>query len=244
MSNAFAENTTAENEKGFYIGLTAKPTPAFTLSAFYDRFEFPWLKFQVNAPSHGNDYLAQLNYTPSKKFDAYFRIRTRNKFTNTTATVNGIDYLVPYAQTNYIFNLSYTILPSVKLKNRVELVDYKTDQNKTEKGYVIYQDVTFNKMGKPLSFTLRYALFQTDTYNARIYVYENDIPGVYSIPAYYYRGSKFYLMLDYNITRNIEFWIRYSQTVYDNQKVISAGSLTEINGNTKSEIRAQLKFKF
>ena len=87
-------------------------------------------------------------------------------------------------------------------------------------------------------------LFQTDSYNAKVYAYENDVPGAYSIPAYYYRGSRFYLMLDYNITRKIEIWLRYSQTYYNNQNVISAGGLTEIDGNTKSEIKAQIRFKF
>ena len=108
----------------------------------------------------------------------------------------------------------------------------------------MYQDITFNKLGKPLSATMRYALFETDSYDARLYAFETDVPGSYSIPSYYYRGSRFYLMLDYNITRKIEVWLRYSQTLYDNQNVISAGSLTEINGNTKSEMRAEIKFKF
>jgi hypothetical protein len=51
-------------------------------------------------------------------------------------------------------------------------------------------------------------------------------------------------MFDYNLTRRIELWLRYSQTFYDNKKIISEGSLTEIQGNTKSEVKAQVKFKF
>lgn len=243
LSNGFAESSTPTNEKGLYLGAVAKPTSKTTITAYYDRFEFPWLKYQVNAPSYGNDYMAQFNYTPSKKMDMYFRIRTRDKQKNTTAP-DVMDYLVPVKQSNYRFNISYSITPSVKLKNRVELIDYKLDNNKTQKGYLVYQDVTYSKLGKPFSFTLRYAIFQSDSYDARIYAYENDVPGSYSIPAYYDRGSRFYIMLDYNLTRRIELWFRYSQTYYDNKTVISPGSLTEIQGNTKSEIKAQVKFKF
>jgi hypothetical protein len=243
LSNGFAESSTAANEKGVYIGLVAKPTNRTTITGYYDRFEFPWLKYQVNAPSYGNDYMAQFNYTPSKKIDMYVRIRTRDKQKNTSDAA-VIDYLVPVKQSNYRFNISYTITPSIKLKNRIELIDYKLDNNKTQKGYLVYQDIVYSKLGKPLSVTLRYALFQTDSYDARIYAYENDVPGSYSIPAYYNRGSRFYIMLDYNLTKRIELWFRYSQTVYDNKQIISEGSLTEIQGNTKSEIKAQLKFKF
>ncbi|MES2285051.1 MAG: helix-hairpin-helix domain-containing protein [Bacteroidota bacterium] len=244
LSNGFAESTVAANEKGTYIGIAAKPNNAITLTAYYDRFEFPWMRYQANAPSYGNDYVAQLNYTPSKKVDMYFRIRDRDKQKNTSATEAIIDYLVPLNQTNYRFNISYSIMPSVKLKNRVELIDYKLDNNKTQKGYLAYQDVTYNKIGTPLSVTLRYSLFQTDSYDSRIYAYESDMPGAYSILSNYYRGSRFYIMLDYNITRRIEIWVRYAQTYYDNKSIISEGSLTEIKGNTKSEIKAQVRFKF
>jgi hypothetical protein len=244
LSNGFAENTMAANEKGLYVGIVAKPATKFSFTAYYDRFEFLWMKNGVNAPSSGTDYMAQLNFTPSKRFDAYFKIRSRTKFKNTAADIDDIDFIVPFTQTNYRLNTSFTTIPSIKLKNRLEFVDYKVDDGKTMKGFMIYQDITYSKVGSKFSASLRYALFQTDNYDTRIYVYENDMPGVYSIPAYYYRGSKFYLLLDYNLTRRIEIWVRYSQTVYDNKKVISEGSLTEIKGNTKSEIKAQVRFKF
>jgi hypothetical protein len=243
LSNGFAESTMAVNEKGLYAGIVAKPSSRFTLTAYYDRFEFPWLKYQVNSPSYGTDYMMQLNFTPSKKFDAYARIRSRSKFKNTAAAIDDIDFIVPYEQTNYRINTSFTIIPSVKLKNRLEFVDYKIDDGKTQKGFLIYQDITYSKVGSKFSASLRYALFQTDNYDTRLYAYENDMPGVYSIPAYYERGSRFYILLDYNITRRIEIWVRYSQTIYDNKKIISEGSLTEIKGNTKSEIKAQIRFK-
>jgi len=79
LSNGFAENSLAANEKGIYIGVAVKPVSTITLTAYCDRFEFPWMRYQANAPSNGNDYMAQLNYTPSKKVDMYFRIRERDK---------------------------------------------------------------------------------------------------------------------------------------------------------------------
>jgi hypothetical protein len=243
LSNGFAESSSAINEKGFYIGMVAKPLSRYTITAYFDRFEFPWLKYQVDAPSTGSDYMVQLNYTPSKKFDVYGRIRSRSKFKNASSE-SDIDFIVPYAQTNYRINTSFSILPSVKLKNRLEFVDYKLDNGKTQKGFMVYQDISFNKTGNPFSFALRYALFQTDSYDARIYTYENDMPGAYSIPAFSDRGSRFYILLDYSVNRHIEVWLRFAQTVYDNRDVISEGSLTEIKGNTKSEVKAQVRFKF
>ena len=95
----------------------------------------------------------------------------------------------------------------------------------------------------PLTVSLRFALFDTESYNAGIYAYENDVLYAYSIPAYYYRGTRTYLMLNYIIYKGFEIWLRYSQTYFDNKDVVSSG-LSEIQGNTKSEIKAQLSIKF
>ncbi|MBA3704866.1 MAG: helix-hairpin-helix domain-containing protein [Bacteroidetes bacterium] len=244
MSNAFSENTTAVNEKGLYTGITIKPSNSTSLTAYYDRFEFPWLQYRINAPAHGNDYITQFNYTQSKKFDIYFKIRQRNKDKNISSSDAAIAFPVPTKQTNYRFNISYTILPSIKLTNRLELINYTFNHNKTQKGYLVYQDVMYKKPGTPLSITFRYALFHTDTYDTRIYSYENDMPGVYSISSYYNRGSRVYVLIDYNLSPSIELWLRYSQTLYDNKNIISEGSLSEIQGNTRSEIKAQIRIKF
>jgi hypothetical protein len=39
------------------------------------------------------------------------------------------------------------------------------------------------------------------------------------------------------------FWLHYAQTYYNNRDVIGSG-LEEIEGNTRSEITAQIRMKF
>ncbi|MEK6615442.1 MAG: hypothetical protein AABZ32_04930 [Bacteroidota bacterium] len=244
FANAIAESSTPANEQGTYFGITAKPKNSITINAYYDHFVFPWLKYQVNAPSSGNDFLVQLNYTPNKKFNTYIRYKQKDKFVNDNSS-DEIDFITPFQQTNYRWHIAYQISPSLKLHNRVEYI-VLDDKSKLEKenGYLIYQDVIYKKMGNKISLTLRYALFDTKSYDTRIYSFETDIPGAYSIPSYYYKGGRAYLMLNYDITRHIELWLRWSQTYYANQNIISAGSLTEIQGHTKSEVKVQLKLKF
>ncbi|MBL4592660.1 MAG: helix-hairpin-helix domain-containing protein, partial [Flavobacteriales bacterium] len=87
-SAGLGEASTNENEKGMYMGFIAKPIKKFTLSAYYDQFTFPWLKFGINAPSGGYQYLAQLTYKPSKKMEMYVRIRERDKLENTAVDLD------------------------------------------------------------------------------------------------------------------------------------------------------------
>ena len=134
-------------------------------------------------------------------------------------------------------------LETFKIKGRAELVNYDKEESPFETGYLLYQDVAFKPKSNPFSFTFRYAIFDTKSYNSRIYAYENDVLYSFSIPAYYNRGTRTYLTVKYKIRRGIDFWLRYAITYYDNVDVISSG-LEEIQGNHKQEIKAQVRFKF
>lgn len=243
-ANAFSESTLPVNEQGIYFGLQAKPHRKWTISSYYDLQLYPWMKYQIDAPSQAFDFLVQVNFTPDKRTDMYFRYRHRDKYTNANDPDADIDFIIPFTQDNIRFNISYPVAKSWKLKNRIEYVKYYPSNEIEQTGLVIYQDVTYKKIGSPVSFTARYALFQTDSYNSRVYAYENDMPMQFSVPAYYGKGSRVYLLMNWDVTRRLEMWFRVSQWFYYNQDIISEGSLTEIRSNHKTEVKLQLKYKF
>lgn len=238
-----SENTRPANEQGLLMGIQIIPFPKWNFTAYYDRFIFPWMKFQVDAPSYGYEVMAQLTYVPTKKIELYGRYRQRNRFRNTPEDIDDIDFIVAENQNNYRFNAIYNITPSIRLRNRVEFTTYKRGNNPTENGYFIYQDIIYKALSSPLSFSFRYAIFETDNYNTRIYAYENDVLYAYSIPAFYDNGTRAYLTLRYTIVKNIDLWLRYAQTFYYHRNTIGSG-LEQINGNTRSEVKAQVRFRF
>ena len=245
-SKAFGESYQNFNEKGLMIGATAKLLPRFTLATYFDRFTFPWLKYLVNAPSYGTDFLAQLNYTPSKTIDMYFRVRQKIKEVRTPETVQYISSLVDGAKTTYRFNINYSMNPQWKFSNRVEYITYKEGKASTSNGYLIFQDVKFKPSHSKLSVIVRYMLFDTKNYDARIYAYENDVLYANSIPAFSGKGTRFYTLLNYEVNRHFELWLRYSQTYfnYKNGYAVSGGTLDELPANIKSEIKIQVKILF
>lgn len=242
-SASIAEGSRSINEKGILIGLTAKPSKYFSVSAFFDRWSYPWLRYLVDAPSVGKDALAQINYTPSKTVDAYLRFRDRNRARNVT-NVEDLDIEFPIAQRqrNIRFDIGYKISPSFKFRNRIEYVIFDQPNAKQEIGFLIMQDITYKPLSKPVSFSFRYALFDTDGFNSRIYAYESDVLYSFSIPAYFYKGSRTYLTLEYNLTRKIDIWFRYAQFYYTNRTETGSG-LTETQGPLRSDFRIQVRFK-
>lgn len=244
-SNAFSETRSTSNEKGLYFGLNAKLNSIFTLSGYIDKFEFPWLKYQVNAPSQGVDYLAQLTYKPSKKLEIYVRYRQKIKGINSNDQLAMIDYVTDNEKQNLRFNSSYKVSEAITLRNRVDFLKFQNEDSPPESGYLIYQDIMYKSKSLkfPFSCSFRFALFETDSYNSRIYTYENDVLYAFSIPAFYYKGTRAYIILQYKLMRNVDVWLRWAQTYYSNRDVISSG-LSEIQGQTKTEVKAQIRYKF
>jgi len=243
FSNAIGESSRNVNENGLYVGATSKINRRWTLSAYYDVFQFPWLRYRTNAPSIGSEWLAQLNYRPSRKVEMYLRARRELKDENATGITEGINYLVDRRRTYIRYHTSFSLNDAVKLKSRVEVSEYVLGENAPEKGFLVYQDVSYKMTALPLALSFRFAMFETDTYNARMYVYETDVLYAFSIPAYYYRGTRMYIMARVKLLKRMDIWLRYAQTYYDDRSVISSG-LPEIQGNTKSEVKAQLRIKF
>ncbi len=243
FSSAFSENSKVANEQALYLGIVLNQYRYWTLTAYADNFIFPWLKYRTNAPSKGFDYLAQLNYKPSKKTEMYFRFRQENKQINNSNISNIIDFVEATVKQSYRFNVSYAISPSFSLKNRVEIAKYTVGNNASQKGYLIFQDVTYKRMKSPITISMRYSLFDSDSYDSRLYAFENDVLYAYSIPSFYYKGSRAYILVKYRVNRHIDLWLRLAQTYYSNKNIIGSG-LTEIKGNKKTDISAQVRFKF
>ena len=173
----------------------------------------------------------------------YARIRERERGANQRVEGQPVDQVVNEKQTNYRYNISYKINKKIDLDNRIEMVRYLQGEQAAEYGYVIYQDISYSSLSNPFSFSLRYALFDTDSYNSRIYAYENDVLYAFSIPAYSGRGTRFYLSTKYHISRGVDLWVRYAQTYYNDREEISSGK-DLIEGRVKSEIKVQLRLKF
>jgi hypothetical protein len=247
FSNGFSEGSSTSNEKGIYWGILINPIPSITINAYADCYKFPWLKYRVNAPSYGKEYLFQLLYNPTKQVETYLRIVGKERLMNSPAH-QAIDYLATTHQYNYRWNIGYKASPSVTLHNRIELLTLCDTNHEKENGFLFSQDVSwkptfvFKKQTfHNLSITLRYALFDSKSYSSRIYQYEADIPGSFSIPSYYYKGSKGYVLLHYQFCKALQGWVRFSQLFYADKNQISAGTLNEINGSTKSELKLGLK---
>jgi hypothetical protein len=238
---AFSENTRVVNESGLYIGLNAQLSREWRITAYADHFSFPWMKYRTYMPSRGYDYLLQVNYRPSRTVEMYARYRVRNKPLNTPEP-GAIRHLDDVKRQNIRLHFAYDISPSFSLRNRVEWIGFGFGPRE-ETGYMVYQDILYRHFSSPWALTFRYALFDTDGFDSRIYAYENDVLYAFSFPFYSDKGSRVYLLARYRLNRNIDLYARLAQTFYTNRHEIGSG-MDLIEGNTRTEIKAQLRVRF
>lgn len=253
--NAFGESSSINNEQGLYIGLEYFLTKRWKMSAYADFWKHPWLRFNVSRPSSGQEYLFRLDYNIKRKMLVYFQYVYENK---------GQDYR---PESSYINQTGAQIRHRVrlhfnnKLNKQFELrtrVEYSRFENPIEiqNGYLFYQDFIFKSNNHPLSLTARLALFDTDDYESRIYAYENSVLYEFSIPALFDQGYRYYLNFRYRMTRKLTMELRWARTHYTRLELrtdpnsffytdaVGSNGNEQILGDTKSEVRVQMKYQF
>src|SRR5574343_546807 len=242
-NTGFSEGSNTLNEKGIYAGLKLKLSSAWSLNSYVDLFKFPWMKSQVDGPSVGHEIMVQASYKPNKILEIYGHYREQVRQKNSRDSDGTITELEDVLQRNYRLNVSYAVSEFFTVKSRLEYVTINRLSNTPEKGMILTQDILFKPKNLPFDLSLRYALFDTDSYDSRLYTYENNALYVFAVPAYYYQGSRFYALVRYSFLRHCDLWVRYGVFKYNNRSTIGSGA-EEIKGSVKTDITLQLRIKF
>ncbi len=242
-TNAFTENTFPTNEKGLYAGISIRPNVFWRIDVYADFYKFPWLKYLVDAPSAGTDYMAQVSYKPNKQLEIYIRYRTESKSKNYNSGNPALSSALPRPRQNIRSHISYQLNKMVTFRSRVEMVWVDKMAAGKQSGFLTYVDGLFKPLMKKYSGSVRLQYFKTDGYDSRLYAYENDVLYSFSIPVFYDNGFRYYVNFNYDVNSKLSFWLRWAQTVYKDKTVIGTG-LDEIAGNKRTEVKIQAQYLF
>ena len=242
-SSAFTESTYPTNEKGLFAGITIRPSAAWRIDAYADVYQFPWLRYRVNAPTAGKDYMLQVDYKPNKLFEIYSRFKAESKSINFNPGELTLSPVVEQPKKNWRTHLSYKIDPAFTLRARTEMVWFDKKGGAASQGFLMFADVLYKPVMKPFSGNIRLMYFETDDYNSRLYAYENDVLYSYSIPVFYDKGYRYYINVNYDVSKKISIWARWAQFIYPQKTSIGSG-LDAISGNRKTEVKLQVMARF
>ena len=128
-------------------------------------------------------------------------------------------------------SVRYALYYNLTLGTRI---DYKISEPAGSRGGLLLQDITYRLRQFPVTVWLRYCIFNTDDWDSRIYIYENDLLNSFSIPALSGKGNRCYIMAEWKISDFAEVRIKYGLTA-----LIESGTSIE----NKKEFKIQLSIK-
>ncbi len=242
-ANSFGESQQANNEEGLYAGIQFQVSQSLGLSAYADIWRHPWVRFNIDAPSFGKEYLIRMDFRKKRKWQSYLQFRIKERHVNQRQEQEMTASIVPFSRMQLRFHTAHTVNKDLELRYRAEYIRAQRNESSPNHGYLLYADIIYKPIQKPFSFTSRMAIFNSDSYDARLYAFENNLLYSFSIPAYFNRGVRTYFNYRMKIGRNLTWEFRWAKSWYFDVERVGTG-FNEVEGNQRTELGSQIKLVF
>lgn len=243
FASAFSEGTRISNEKGYYMGVEMQPLRFWKLVAYADCYQFPWLKYGVDMPSTGKNYLVQASYSPTRPIEMFWRFKHEQNQGNQSSSQMVTSKIVNSSKSSLRYQMIY-VCGDFTFKNIIEGNLFKRADLPFTYGLVALQEMSFNRKSFPLALDVRYLIFDAKNFDNRIYLYEKDVLNAFSSPAFSGSGSRYYINMQYRFTNALSVWIKFSQNIFADERENTGSGNDLINGDKKTEIKCLIRWKF
>jgi hypothetical protein len=230
FAGAFAERGDGSNEEGFYLGLKARVSKNLNLATSYDIFRFPELDPKYYAlPSSGHDSRFYVTWKQNRwmTWDGMYQHKEKEETKKQLDPDTFLQYYKPVPKTtNRVqLGLAAQCSSSITLKSRAAFKSIRSQfvtGTESEDGWLLYQQLNW-KSG-PITMKTRLARFDTDSYEAGLYAYEDDLPLVFTLNNYYGRGKAWFIMLDVAPAHDFSLTAKYEITWYNDRDAYGSGN--------------------
>ncbi len=238
FSNGFGEFGNTQNEIGYYLGTKIKTAVGY-FNIYYDIFRSHSESYFADFPTSGSDFL--INYEGKVNSSLLVGLKYKWETKEKQVKINSNDLLINEVKSNYRIEFKYKLNKMLNGKSRIELVNY-SGSDKLESGFLSFQEIKYS-IPKNFSISSRIVVFNTDSYNSRLYEFENDVRGVMSNLPLFGEGFRWYFLFSYSLFEKLTLSAKYSETYKPNEKYISSGN-SQINGNIDNRINLQIDYTF
>ncbi len=230
FSGTKGSGSSLSNEDGLRGSLTLEAGRSLMLSAGAEIIRFPWLRYRSGFPSVGSRRELSVRYSPSPQLSASLVAG----FTSNNYNMPRERGLPGIRQSGTMQCRSYFVYEPGERLSLSTRISVKSAESGSSMGYAIAQDIIYMLKACPVTFWMRYSLFSTETWDSRIYLYENDLVYSFNVPALSGEGSRSYIMVSYKPRANSEVRIKYS------------GHTASESGATimRDELRMQFRWMF
>lgn len=240
-ANAFGESSRIQNENGIYLGASLNPIRYLTLTSYVDLFKFPWLKYQLDAPSKGVDFYLLADYAITKASNLEVRYKYKRKEKNAYYP-ESVKTVLPYNTQKLRFRFVNSQISGWSFRSTVDMALYSLKHYENETGYMLSQSVSY-RGDKRVQGDLYAGYFSADTHAARLYSYERNILSTFYMPSFYGEGIRLAASGRYNITPMLSISIKVGYTNYFDRESIGSGTEL-IDGSSRIDIYSFVRWRF
>jgi hypothetical protein len=201
-------SSSSANEEGIAGNFSFEAAKHLFISAGYDITHYPWLKYRCSFPSMSRKGGIVLRYLPTEKLNFEFTYDYRYSMIN-NQKASGIAGIEGSESRTFKWLFRYAPDENSAFTTRIS---YKAAYPSGSRGMLLLQDVYYRFGRVPVTLWFRYCLFSTESWDSRLYTYENDLLYSFSIPALSGEGSRSYIMVKWDIGHFGEMRIKYSLT--------------------------------
>lgn len=233
--HAFSDGSHTQNESGIYLGATWNPLAHLQLQGYADYAYFPWARYQVSLSSHSWDFLTQATWQ-----QGHWTLQARHRSHLRQKDNDEKNALIANNLHRERFSVTWQ-QQCWQLKTQIDLAH--TFYKQAEHGWMVSQHATFSPPSPNLfQLTLMAAYFNTDSYQSRVYVYEQQLQHEFYFPTYYGEGLRLNMQARINPNRRLRLAFRMGYTNYFDRSVISSG-LQQINHSHQTDADFQLQWR-
>lgn len=208
------------NENGALLMGKANLASKTLLSGYYEEYHHPWRRYYEAFPTEGYEYGGEVRQPLGRSFEFSLRRKVCQGEGNVTG-VDGASLLDPSNRylTRYEALWHITLLTSLRLRfEQARSVTGGQASQGTNLGLTLGQ-----RLGRTWHLSSSIAVFHTDSYDSRIYQWEEDLPGIMTNSALYGRGRKATLYLEGRLFQSVTCSLKYSAAYYYNQTAVGSG---------------------
>ncbi len=209
FTNAFITSTNVQNENGLYIGLQIKPITSIRIVAFADRIMYPWLRYQVDAPSNAQDYFIQVEYKPRKTLEWMMRYRKTDNMKN--GIIDDKTRLTQIQQDQWRCQLSMDG-NLISFLVRCDINQFNQEGNATQTGMSTFFNASLHFPHKPWTLQTQLGYYDIDSYVNRIYSFEQDVLYKNTLTGLWGVGWRFYVNGKYSLNKHITLFAKIGST--------------------------------
>ncbi len=232
-AQSYSDGGRVQNESGVYLGLSWHPSPEFQVSAYTDYAYFAWAKYQVSQSSYSWDQLLQAAYTGKRwNLGVRYRLRMKQKDDKDKKTLND--------RWEHRGRLSAEYATDFGLSCRTQLDGGYCAYSEGEWGGMVSESLSYTKDWLRLNIGAGY--FHTDSYDSRVWLYEQGPLYAYSMNQFYGEGIRYWLMVRAAVGKRLMLTAKIGVTDYFDRSVIGSG-YQQIEASSQCDLDIQLRWK-